>query len=253
MSTGTSASHDHADESWASMASWYDALLRSGSGPHELATATTLALAGDVTGQSVLDVACGQGIASRALAHAGAGSVTGIDSASEMIAAAEAYEVDAAIRVRYRVDDAEVLTSVDDDSFDGVTCQLGLMDIPDLDATLRAIRRVLHEHGWFVFVIGHPCFLAPDASTLPGADGVPGRFVSDYFEERFWRSSTPGGVRRAGNHHRTLSTYVNALGAAGFVLERLVEPAAPELLAAQQPVFANVPIFLAGRARPIVR
>jgi ubiquinone/menaquinone biosynthesis C-methylase UbiE len=63
--------------------------------------------------------------------------------------------------IAYRADDARALASCRDDESDGVTCHLGLMDIPDLDATLRSVQRVLKPGGWFVFVIGHPCFLAP--------------------------------------------------------------------------------------------
>jgi hypothetical protein len=62
---------------WADIADWYDGVVRSGRTPHGLATRTLLELAGDVTGRRVLDVACGQGIATRALAQTGAASVTG--------------------------------------------------------------------------------------------------------------------------------------------------------------------------------
>ena len=60
-------------------------------------------------------------------------------------------------------------------------------------------------------MIGHPCFLAPGAETVTSSDGTLGRWVGDYLTERFWRSQNPNGVRRAGNHHRTVSTYLNAL------------------------------------------
>jgi hypothetical protein len=122
------------------------------------------------------------------------------------------------------------------------------MDIPDLGATMRAVRRVLAPQGWFVFVIGHPCFLVPDASAVAVSDGRQAVCVTGYFEERFWRSSNPNGVRRAGNHHRTLSTYLNALVAAGFHLDAVEEPVASRRLAEQQPLYTEVPIFFAARA-----
>ena len=122
------------------------------------------------------------------------------------------------------------------------------MDNPDLDATLATIARVLRPGGWFAFVIGHPCFLAPNASLVNTGDR-PAVAVTGYFDERFWRSSNPNGVRRAGNHHRMLSTYLNALVRAGFELEKSAEPRANELLAAQQPLYSQVPIFFAARVR----
>jgi hypothetical protein len=71
--------------------------------------------------------------------------------------------------------------------------------------------------------------------------------VTGYFDERFWRSTNPHGVRRVGNHHRQLGTYLNAAVAAGFALEAVAEPPARPLLAAQNPLYAEVPIFFAAR------
>lgn len=191
MSESSSAS------AWAEIAPWYDELLASGSGPHETALESLLGVVGDLDGSAVLDVACGQGMATRALASAGAAAVTGVDRAQPMIdIAAERTEPDLAIC--WRVDDAVLLSSCDRASFDGVTCQLGLMDIADLDRALGSIRRVLKPGGWFVFVIGHPCFLAPHATTIAGAERPPGRLVSHYFEQGFWRSTNPDGIPRTG-------------------------------------------------------
>jgi ubiquinone/menaquinone biosynthesis C-methylase UbiE len=232
---------------WSDIAGWYDELVVSGSGPHETALACTMALAGEVAGLRVLDIACGQGLATRALARAGA-RVTGIDSSASMLEHAREHERDEPLGIEYVADDARMLSSQPDAAADGVTCQLGLMDIPDLEPALRAVHRALRPGAWFVFVIGHPCFLAPDAETMNGADGTPGRFVSRYFEERFWRSTNPQGVRRAGNHHRTLSTYLNGLVNNGFTIEKVAEPRPQPLLAEQQPEYSSVPIFWATRA-----
>ena len=97
-------------------------------------------------------------------------------------------------------------------------------------------------------MIGHPCFLAPDAVTVETSSARPGRLITDYLTERFWRSANPAGVRRAGTYHRTLSSYLNLLLACGFALEAVEEPAASDALAGQQPVYAGVPIFFAARA-----
>lgn len=234
---------------WSSIADWYDNLLQSGSGPHELAVETLLRLSATAHGVDVLDIACGQGHASRALARAGARSVTGADLAPEMIAAARRHEADEPLGIAYLVEDAATLHALPDAAFDLVTCQLGLMDIPDLTATLTAVHRVLRPAGAFAFVIAHPCFLAPDAHTITTADGRPGRLITDYLHERFWTSRNPQGVRRAGNHHRTLATYLNTILTCGFALELVEEPTAGTLLAQQQPVYRAIPVFFAARAR----
>jgi len=232
---------------WPQIAGWYDQLVRQGSGPHELAVATTLRLVPDLRGARVLDVACGQGMATRALARAGAGSVTGADLSAEMIDIARGYEVAEPLGIRYLTSDARTLAGLGDASCDVVTCQLGLMDIPDLPAALASVARVLRPGGSFVFVIGHPCFLAPGAATVATADGGPARLIGDYLRERFWRSANPAGVRRVGNHHRTVATYLNTLTACGLTLDLVDEPPASGRLATDQPVYRNVPIFLAAR------
>jgi ubiquinone/menaquinone biosynthesis C-methylase UbiE len=74
---------------WSEIAPWYDALLASGSGPHETALGVLLALVPTpITGTSVLDLACGQGLATRALADLDPEAVLGVDASDGMIALA---------------------------------------------------------------------------------------------------------------------------------------------------------------------
>lgn len=235
--------------SWSDIAEWYDELLVSGSGPHETALRSLTELLPDVEASEVLDVACGQGIASRHLAGLGA-IVTAIDSSEAMIELAEEHGTPSGTEIRYLVDDAQSLSRLDDSSFDGAVCQLGLMDIGDLDGTLMAVKRVLRPNGWFVFVVSHPCFLVPGASRAETPAGL-GLTVTGYFNERFWRSTNPHGVRRAGNYHRMLSTYINALSEASFRIEIADEALPTPLLSEQQPVYSKLPIFFAARARLI--
>jgi ubiquinone/menaquinone biosynthesis C-methylase UbiE len=242
------------EPTWSGIARWYDELVEHGSGPHDTAVLCLLDLMPPVAGATVLDVGCGQGLATRAVAQAGARHVVGVDASAEMIALAREHTAPggghgARTRVEYRVDDAQTLATIADATFDGVTCQLALMDIPDLDATLRAVHRVLEPNGWFVLVIGHPCFLAPNATPVELPDGRRAVVVSEYLEETFWRSSNPNGVRRVGNHHRPLSTYLNAIVRAGFALDAVREPPASPLLFEQQPLYDTVPIFFAARVR----
>ncbi|MEM7323628.1 MAG: class I SAM-dependent methyltransferase [Actinomycetota bacterium] len=232
---------------WSDIADWYDELLESGSGPHETALACLADLLPPVDGLTVIDVACGQGIASRLLAAAGA-TVTGTDLSPAMLANAQAHGTPGGREIRYVEADAQTLAPFAPGTFDGAVCQLALMDVPDLDAVLNAVARVLRPGGWLVFVIGHPCFLVPEAGRAL-VDGKPAVTIRGYFDERFWRSTNPNGVRRAGNHHRMLSTYLNALVAAGFGVEETGEPSAGPLLAEQQPLYSEVPIFFGARVR----
>lgn len=246
MTTAESADQDL--PTWSSIADWYDELLVAGSGPHQTAVECLDRLTPPTAGQRLLDICCGQGVVARHLAANGA-HVTGTDLAEPMIANAQRHGTPAGIEIEYRVEDAQTLSSFEHDTFDGVTCQLGLMDLPDLDACLHAVARVLKPGAWFAFVIGHPAFLVPGASQTATDDGRPAAVITDYFESRFWRSPNPGGVRRAGNYHRPLSIYLNALVDAGLHIEQAEEPIANELLAQQQPLYSRVPIFFAARTR----
>lgn len=233
--------------SWSDIAEWYDDLVEGGSGPHQTGLDCLARLLPEVHGIDVVDVGCGQGLASRLLASRGA-RVVGVDSSAAMIDLARQHGTPSGPAIEYWEGDAQTLAHFDHDTFDGAVSHLALMDIPDLDSTLAAVHRVLRPGGWFAFVISHPCFLVPGAERVEVGE-TAGLAVTGYFRERFWRSSNPSGVRRAGNYHRMLSTYLNALIDASFHIEEVDEPIANELLARQQPVYSQVPIFFAARVR----
>lgn len=77
-------------------------------------------LLGDLTGKSVLDLACGEGIYSRQIMAAGAMSVTGVDISAEMIALAEQEERRNPQGNQYVVGDASHCKS--EQPFDRVLC-----------------------------------------------------------------------------------------------------------------------------------
>ncbi|HET7038011.1 MAG TPA: class I SAM-dependent methyltransferase, partial [Thermomicrobiaceae bacterium] len=192
------------------IAEWYDRILRENP-IYEVVLGNLLDLAGEVAGQAICDLACGQGFVTRELARRGA-VTTGVDISTKLLALARGYEASEPLGIRYVEDDAQTLAKLPDAAFDGVTCSMALMNIPDLAACFRAARRVLRPVGWFVWCITHPCFQAPHASWLELPDGRVARLVTDYLDEREWRSDNPAGMRgRIAEAHRTLSTYLNTL------------------------------------------
>ena len=80
------------------------------------------------------------------------------------------------------VDDAACLRTLDDSAFDGVVCNLSLMDIPDLAGACAAVYRVLRPGGWFVSSVMHPCFESPHASWLERDDGSVSRVMAHTIE-----------------------------------------------------------------------
>lgn len=233
------------------IAEWYDEQLRGGSLIHELVVPTLLGLIGDIAGQQVCDLACGQGLVARHLAERGA-VVTGIDLSARLLAIARREEAAQPRGIAYLRGDAQGLRGVGDASFDGVVCNMALMDIPDLAATVRTVARILRPRGWFAFSITHPVLDTALAriGVVRAANGEIRRQVRTYFAEGFWRSDNPHGVRgKVGAYHRTLSTYVNTLVEAGLTVERLAEPQADGTLAERLPHFRDVPGGLVARCR----
>lgn len=247
MDTGSG----HGWSDYDAIAEWYDGFVSS---PLSGASrAVVFDLVGDVAGQRVCDLCCGQGAVARGLAERAA-SVIGIDRSIRLLEIARRYEREDPRGVSYLYGDARCLDAVRDASFDGVTCNLALMDIPDLDRTLQTVSRLLRPGGWFVFSIVHPCFQTPRSGWTIGEDGRTVRAVSGYFDEGFWRSDNPDGVRgKVGAHHRTLSTYLNGLASAGLALEKVVEPAEVGPSRESHPVDQEVPRLFLARCRGPIR
>src|ERR1700712_2401425 len=106
-------------------------------------------LLGDVAGQQVLALACGQGRDAPPLADLGA-AVTGVDYSERMLEQARRYEQESPRGIAFVQGDAQTLAGLADDRFDGVVCHMALMDIPRLAPTVESVARVLRPRGWFV-------------------------------------------------------------------------------------------------------
>ena len=240
----TSSSYDQ-------IADWYNESVRSDLLLYELFVPDLMRLIGNVEGQHICDLACGQGVIARHLAQMGA-SVIGIDVAGKLLEYARRDEESEPLGIVYLHDDAQTLSSIADATFEGVLCNMALVDIPDIDATCHTVHRILREGGWFAFSITHPCFLTPVSTWEIAADGSVSREVRGYFSEGFWRSDNPRGVRgQVGAYHRMLSGYLNALAEAGFLLERVVEPRATGQIAASIPGYTEVPVAFVARCKRI--
>lgn len=167
-------------------------------------------LLGEVAGQRVLSLACGQGQDARLLARLGA-TVTGVDVSEPMLRHARRHEAAAPRGIAYVHGDAQSLSPFADESFDGVACHMALMDIPQLAPTIRSVARVLRPGGWFVFSIVHPCYRGHV------------EIVDDYLaDHRYAKRVTVDWLPRHA-YHRPLGAYVNELAAAGFRPVRMVE------------------------------
>ena len=233
------------------IAEWYDEQVRGGRLIHDLVVPTLLQLIGAIAGQQVCDLACGQGVVARMLARRGA-AVTGIDLSAKLLAIARRDEAAEPRGITYLLGDAQRLADVGDAHFDGVVCNMALMDIPDLAATAQTVARVLRPRGWFAFSITHPMLDTALGRVRPVREGERQvrRQARTYFAEGPWRSAHHAGVRgKVDAYHRTVSTYVNTLVDAGLLVERLAEPQATGALAERFPHLRDLPGGLVARCR----
>jgi 2-polyprenyl-6-hydroxyphenyl methylase/3-demethylubiquinone-9 3-methyltransferase len=91
-----------------------------------------------LAGRQVVDVGCGGGILSEAMARAGA-KVLGIDLSKAVLDVAELHALEARISLDYRAVAAEALALESPAAFDVVTCMEMLEHVPDPAAILAAL------------------------------------------------------------------------------------------------------------------
>ncbi len=222
-------------------------------------------LLGVKPGQRILDVGCGNGVFSRHLARLGA-EVVACDFSAEQVAHARARTLEHVDRVDYRVADATdiaQLLALGEGSFDGVVCNMALMDMAEIDPLFSSVPRLLRPGGCFVFTLMHPCFNGSGMSLVAeweDREDAPTTTLSvkiaRYLTQPPARGfAVPGQPTPHYYFHRPLHVLLGAAFAAGLVLDGLEGPA----FTAQPPGtrkllswdnYSEIPPVLAGRLRP---
>lgn len=100
----------------------------------------------EVRGKRVLDVGCGGGILTEALAQAGA-VVTGIDMADAALGVARLHQTESGAVVSYEKSTAEAFAEGHEGEFDVVTCLEMLEHVPRPASVIAACRRLVRPGG----------------------------------------------------------------------------------------------------------
>ncbi|WP_051335060.1 class I SAM-dependent methyltransferase [Bradyrhizobium sp. Ai1a-2] len=182
---------------------------------------TFFAMLGDITGMSVLDLACGEGWYPRQMKAQGAKHVTGIDLSENLINFARFREREDPFGIEYRVDDITRLGQIGE--FDLVTAQLMFnyaASPAQFQGICQAIAVNLRPGGRFVSIGFNP-FMSPAAPSmrkygvnlalhdpLRNGDGIKGQIYLD-------EGDTP--TLEISHYYWEPATYESNLRAAGMV------------------------------------
>ncbi|WP_028047943.1 class I SAM-dependent methyltransferase [Cellulomonas sp. URHE0023] len=180
-------------------------------------------LLGDLSGRRVLEVGAGAAQCARWLVEQGV-DVVATDVSGGMLAAGAAYDRSTGARTPLVQADARQLPFADG-SFDVAFTAFGALPfVPDAGRVHSSVARVLRPGGRWVFAVTHPIRWAfPDDPSEAGLTAT-----RSYFDRTPYAEIGASGSVLYAEYHRTLGDHVAELTAAGFVLDRLVEPEWPE-------------------------
>jgi SAM-dependent methyltransferase len=207
---------------WEENAGWWQAGFTDGADAEYTEQILPMAEADLAGAASVLDVGCGEGQLSRLASAGGASLVVGVDPTS-----AQTLEARRRGGGPVYARGAAAALPFPSSSFDAVVACLVFEHIDEVDQALAEVGRVLRPGGRFLFFLNHPLLQAPGSGWID----------DQILEEQYWRIG-PYLVEDKSDEevekgvfipfiHRPLSRYVNALVAAGMVVERMEEPAPP--------------------------
>ena len=213
------------DTSWGNVADWYDNVVNdTDSYQQKVILPNILRIAAPSKGMKILDVGCGQGFFSHALAKAGA-DVVGIDISRELIAIAQK---NAAKNEMFFAASADDLSKLRNETYDVALSVLAIQNIEHIAKAFKEISRTLKKNGKFVMILNHPAFRIPKSSSwgFDEKQNTQYRRIDAYLSEsRTEIEMHPGkkGSAKTVSFHRSLQVYSKILSNAGFAMSRLEE------------------------------
>lgn len=222
---------------WDKNAEAWDARIGSGGGFQSILIAPTVErMLAIQPGETVLDIACGNGIFSRRLAELGA-QVVASDFSIKLIELARARTTEYTERIEYHVadatDEAQLLALAGEHGrqFDAAVCNNALMDMPAIEPLFRALAKLLKPNGRFVFSIMHPCFNGLAITRDVELPDYARKATYAIKVRQYLSFEVTKGLAIAEQPepqyywHRPLHVLFNSAFESGLVMDRLEEPA----------------------------
>ena len=228
---------DRVRQVWNANAGFWDSKMGEGNYFHKtLIEPTQLKLLNIRPGDSILDIACGNGQFARKMAALGA-RVTAVDFSDKFIAIARSKDCR---NIAYQVLDVTSKTDLKKlagKAFDAAVCTMALMDMEHIDILIRHLPKVLKNGGKVIFSILHPCFNSGEMMLVHESDDLGGRVknryavkISNYLVEKTQLGVGIQGQPAAQYYfHRPVSTVLTHFFQNGFVLDAYEEPAFTEV------------------------
>jgi SAM-dependent methyltransferase len=226
---------------WERNSAFWDDQMGEGNEFHlELIRPAVEGLLGPRAGETVLDLACGNGLYARHLADQGC-KVVACDFSTTFIERARQREdgIKRAHPIDFRVIDVadpDQMATLDRRHFDAIVCNMAIMDIVDINPLFQAVPRLMKPAGRFVFTTMHPCFNHVEAVKTVELDEQtdPPRVRHAIRISNYLNIPPRKGLGIVGqpelhySFHRPLSEILNLAFDHGMVMDGIMEPAFPD-------------------------
>lgn len=174
---------------------------------------------------SVLDLACGQGIFERQLDQNK--EYVGIDISRSLINEASNKSINK--RHQFLVSDVSKDLPLKKDDFDLVTIILALQNIKNINGVIKNASKHLKKGGKFLIILNHPIFRIPRQSAwgIDSQNKIQYRRIERYMSNlEIPISTNPGKFQKSEitwSFHNPLSKYSQLLFENGFLIEKIEE------------------------------
>ena len=213
------------ETSWGEVSDWYNNYLETDKDSYQekVIAPNVLRILDVKKGDSILDLACGQGFFSRKFFEKGA-LVSGVDISPELIAKAKKYQA----RISYFTSPAHKLPFIKTATMDYVTVILAIQNIQNVQDVLKESYRVLKPGGKILLVLNHPTFRIPKNSSWGWDDAGKKQYrrVDAYLSQsKSIIKMHPGKTKseETVSYHHSLQDYFKFLTKESFLVSKLEE------------------------------
>ena len=187
-------------------------------------TEDDLHLFGNVSGKKLLESCCGSGHSLKYHAERNAGELWGLDISQKQLDHAKALLSENGYAAKLICSPMEADIDIPKDYFDFVYSIYGIGWTTDLQGTFKKLASYLKKDGIFIFSWHHTlnyCVAWSCEERREILENDKLIFHKSYFDETYFKMPIHNSEVILCN--RKISTYVNALAGAGFVIEEMIE------------------------------